>query len=156
MTHHILANTSINWISNGFNCFLIRDPLEVIHSYIQKNTLDTSWDIGYHNQLKIFQKVKSLNKEIIVINAKDILQSPKQTLKKLCNKLKISFYENMLKWPSGFRKTDGIWSSIWYESVQQSTGFNKYIEKKITLPIKHQNIYKECLIIYKLMNNYKI
>ena len=156
MTHHILQNTSINWIANGFNCFLIRDPLEVIHSYIQKNNLDTSWDIGFPNQFKIFQKVKSLNKKIIVINAKDILQSPKQTLKKLCNKLKISFDESMLKWPSGPRKTDGIWSSIWYESVQQSTGFNKYFKKKITLPIKHQNIYKECLTIYKLMNNYKI
>ena len=62
----------------------------------------------------------------------------------------------MLKWPKGPRKTDGIWSSIWYESVQCSTGFNKYIKKKISIPLKHQNIYEECLNIYQIMNNYKI
>ena len=62
MNHHILKNTSINWISNGINCFLIRDPLEVIHSYIQKNNLDSSLDIGFPNQFNIFIKTsRALN-----------------------------------------------------------------------------------------------
>ena len=36
MTHHILDNTNINWINNGINCFLIRDPSKVINSYVKK------------------------------------------------------------------------------------------------------------------------
>ena len=62
MTHHILDNTSIKWISKGINCFLIRHPAEVINSYIKKNTLENSYDIGYPNQLRIFNKV---NREIL-------------------------------------------------------------------------------------------
>jgi len=45
MTHHVLSKTPVNWITKGTNVFLIRDPKDVILSYIQKNTLNNSNDI---------------------------------------------------------------------------------------------------------------
>jgi len=156
MTHHILKETSINWICSGVNCFLIRNPAEVINSYIQKNNLYDSADIGFPNQLKIFEKVKSLNKELVIINAKDLLEFPKKIIKKLCFKLNIPFEEKMLNWPKGSRETDGIWSSIWYEKVINSTCFETYKKKNINLPKKFHKIYEECLSAYNIMNSYKI
>ena len=29
----------------------------------------------------------------------------------------------MLSWPAGRRDTDGVWAPVWYQSVEQSTGF---------------------------------
>jgi len=156
MTHHILEETQIDWISKGFNCFLIRNPSEVINSYIKKNELTNSSDIGFQSQLRLFKKVKSLNKEITVINAKDLLKDPKLILQKLCFKIGISFENSMLKWPKGKRVTDGIWSSIWYDKVINSSNFFNYEEQKIIIPDKFLKIYKESLLIYNLMNEFKI
>src|ERR1700693_5533994 len=37
MTHHLLPEIDRQWILDLTNCFLIRDPREVILSYIKKN-----------------------------------------------------------------------------------------------------------------------
>src|SRR3979411_2181643 len=37
MTHHLLPEIEREWIIDLTNCFLIRDPREVILSYIKKN-----------------------------------------------------------------------------------------------------------------------
>ena len=159
MTHHILDKTPIDWISKGINCFLLRDPKEVINSYIKKNNINDSSDIGFPSQLKIFEKANKFSKKTIVINSKDLIKDPENTLKKLCDKLNIQFNNDMLHWPKGKRETDGIWSKVWYENVINSTGFsNKTNNKKekIILPKKYEKLYEECLEIYNLINKYKI
>src|ERR1041385_3949535 len=37
MAHHLLADIDLDWVDQVTNCFLIRDPAEVINSYIRKN-----------------------------------------------------------------------------------------------------------------------
>src|SRR5438270_13256757 len=37
MTHHLLPDMGRQWLTSLTNCFLIRDPHEVILSYIKKN-----------------------------------------------------------------------------------------------------------------------
>ena len=76
--------------------------------------------------------------------------------KKLCIKINIPFEKNMLHWSQGLRETDGIWSSIWYEKVINSTCFETYKKKNIILPKKFHKIYEECLSIYNIMNSHKI
>ncbi len=159
MTHHILEKTSLKWISKGINCFLIRDPAEVINSYIKKNKLYDISEIGFPSQLKIFKKAYELDKDTIVINVKDLMNNPKKIISRLCKKLKIPYDDKMLKWPKGERDTDGIWSKVWYENVINSTGFKKnktQTSKKINLPDEYQKIHKESLQIYNYMNKYKI
>ena len=110
MTQHIIKNTNLDWITNGYNCFLIRHPAKVINSYIKKNSLKNIDDIGFKNQFKIFNKIKKNNLNFIVINADNILINPKKTIKTLCKILKIRFSKKMLSWPKGKRSSDGIWS----------------------------------------------
>ena len=159
MTHHILEKTSLKWISEGVNCFLIRDPAEVINSYIKKNKLYSVSEIGFPNQLKIFEKAYELDKNTIVINAKDLMNNPKNIIYNLCKKLKISYDKKMLKWPKGIRNTDGIWSKVWYENVINSTGFKKgkkTSDQKIIIPTAYKKIHEECLEIYNYINKFKI
>ena len=137
MTHHIIKNTKINWISEGYNCFLIRHPAKVINSYIKKNTLKNIDDIGYKN-------------------SDSILKNPKKILSKFCKELNIRFTKKMLSWPKGKRKSDGIWSKIWYKNVELSNTFTSFKEEKINVPNKYLGIYKEALKYYDKMNKYSI
>ena len=154
MTHHILEETRLDWIDKGTNCFLIRDPAKVIVSYLKKNTLKSIQDVGFKKLYEIFKLLNS--KEPIVINSDYLLASPEKYLKILCQKLNLDFDQNMLKWPKGYRDTDGIWSKVWYQDVISSTTFNTKNSKEYIVPKTYENIYKECLDIYEEINEYAI
>ena len=156
MSHHILSQTPINWITKGTNVFLIRDPKDVILSYIQKNTLNNSDDIGFPMQRKLFNLIKDRGENPIVVNSDDLSASPRDLLIKLCSKLKIKFSEKMLTWNKGKRDSDGIWEKVWYKNVQSSTNFEKLKKNDQVIPKVHENIYKECLDVYNELNLYKI
>lgn len=47
MTYHLLSQIDRTWLGAMTNCFLIRDPHEVIVSYIKKNNDPTLEDIGF-------------------------------------------------------------------------------------------------------------
>src|SRR5258707_8099485 len=57
MTHHLLPEIDRQWIVDLTNCFLIRDPREVVLSYIKKNPEPTLEDLGFVQQEKIFDFV---------------------------------------------------------------------------------------------------
>ena len=156
MTHHIIKNTKLNWITKGYNCFLIRHPAKVINSYIKKNTLSNIDDIGFKKQFEIFNKIKKSKLKFTVINADTIMQNPKKTLKKICKLLKIQFTNKMLNWPKGRRPTDGIWSKVWYKNVEKSSTFSPYIKEEINIPKKYKKVYEESLKYFNKMNKYSI
>ena len=62
----------------------------------------------------------------------------------------------MLNWPRGYRDTDGIWSTVWYQDVISTTTFNNKMNTKYKVPKDFENIYKECQEIYEEINKYAI
>src|SRR5215212_5104910 len=50
MTHHLLPEVERSFIHHLTNCFLIRDPAEVIASYTKKNHEPSLEDIGFVQQ----------------------------------------------------------------------------------------------------------
>ncbi len=156
MTHHILSKTPIDWVERGVNCFLIREPSEVIKSYIKKSKLNYSEDIGFPMQIKLFNFVTKIGNKAIVINAEDLARNPRKVLINLCKKIGIPFLETMISWPKGKRNSDGIWEKIWYQNVKSSTGFEILRKDMQKLPEKYKRIYLECLDIYKELNSHNI
>ena len=71
-------------------------------------------------------------------------------------KLNIPFYKEMLYWPAGSRESDGIWGQHWYGSVEASTGFHPYIQKKRGLPSKYRDIYTVCMGNYEKLYSYRL
>jgi hypothetical protein len=57
MTHHLLPEVDRQWLVDLTNCFLIRDPGEVILSYIKKNPDPALEDLGFVQQAEIFDFV---------------------------------------------------------------------------------------------------
>ncbi len=165
MTHHLLPEIDREWIVDLTNYFLIRDPREVILSYIQKNPEPTLEDLGYVQQQKIFDFVvgtsrcdvrrghsgserRSAASLPVVIDAKDVLQDPERTLRLLCEAVGVEFDQAMLSWPPGLRKTDGIWAKYWYDEVAGSTSFQPYKPREGIVPDRLREIYEQCRECY--------
>jgi hypothetical protein len=126
MTHHLLPGIDREWLGSVRNCFLIRDPAEVIVSYIKKNHEPSLEDIGFVQQAEIFDWVCERTGSVPpVIDARDVLENPERILRLLCDAIGVEFTEAMLSWPAGLRETDGIWAKHWYEEVAASTSFRR-------------------------------
>ena len=86
MTHHLLPEVDREWLSAVTNCFLIRDPREVIASYIKKQEDPALEDLGFTQQTEIFDLVRDRTNAIPpVVDAKDVLQNPERVLRLLCD-----------------------------------------------------------------------
>ncbi|HJV71083.1 HAD family hydrolase [Ideonella sp.] len=127
MTHHLLPGMSTAWVHGLSNVFLIRDPAQVVESYLKSRATVAPPDIGLLQQAALFDEVaERLGKAPPVIDADDFLRSPHAYLQALCERLGIAFTERMLAWPPGRRGSDGIWAPYWYEAVWRSTGFEPW------------------------------
>ena len=131
MVQHILPNFEKKWILKCVNCFLIREPKEVISSFLNKWPEADFEDFGFLDQINLFHYIKNESgMPPVVIDAADLRDSPETYLPRLCSKLNISWDPKMLQWDAGLKPYDGIWASHWYPSVNSSTGFKKNIQQK--------------------------
>jgi hypothetical protein len=131
MVQHILPNFEKKWILKCVNCFLIREPKEVISSFLKKWPDANFEDFGFLDQINLFHYIKNESgMPPVVIDAADLRDSPETYLPRLCSKLNISWDPKMLQWDAGLKPYDGIWASHWYPSVNSSTGFKKNIQQK--------------------------
>ena len=82
--------------------FLIRDPREVLASYVKSRPTVTAEDIGVAQQLEIFDYVRTLGQGAPpVIDAGEFLGAPEAQLRALCALLGIDFTSRMLHWAAG-------------------------------------------------------
>ncbi|HTA65904.1 MAG TPA: hypothetical protein VK753_10410 [Xanthomonadaceae bacterium] len=124
MTHHLLPGMDRGWIGRLANVLLIRDPREVVASYLKARATVTPEDIGLPQQVELFEMLSAAGKPPPVIDAGDFLRAPEAHLRTLCELLGIDFTERMLHWPAGPRASDGVWAPHWYAQVWKSTGFD--------------------------------
>ena len=157
MAQHNLPGVNLDWTDKVANCFLIRDPREVILSYSKKYEITSVYQLGFPQQSALFTKLNEKNGATpIVLDSKDILQNPKNMLQKLCEKLEIPFSDKMLSWPKGKRDSDGIWGKHWYNTVEQSTGFQAYQKKFEKISNEYTAIYEESMEFYQQLYNLRI
>ena len=157
MVHHILSFDKIGWVKNFKNCLLIRHPKQVIVSYSKKSKINSINDLGFVQQVELFEQIKNLTGSYpAVIDSKDILLDPKLYLSKLCNYFDISFLEEMLSWPIGQRTSDGIWGSHWYKNVINSNGFIPYKELKESIHQKDMQFYQNSIEHYNYLSSHKL
>jgi hypothetical protein len=123
MTHHLLPQLPRDWISLLTNVLLIRDPAEVVASYVRSRSNVVAEDIGLVQQSELYDQLGGAPP---VIDAADFLRDPDGYLRWLCWYIDVDFTEAMLRWPAGPRASDGVWAPYWYDAVLASTGFAPY------------------------------
>lgn len=155
MTHHLIQ-LELDFILKTENVLLIRDPKRIIASYTKVIGNPTIADIGIKMQYDLFQKLKKADKVAAVIDAKKLLLNPPKVLAELCQQLAIPYDTNMLQWPAGPIKEDGVWAADWYSNVHQSTGFIPYVEKKVNLQGDLAELAEECAFYYNYLLDYAL
>jgi hypothetical protein len=157
MAHHLLPDIDRGWLSQVTNCFLIRDPAEVINSYVRKNVDPALDDLGFSRQAELFHAVRQEIKTVPpVIDARDVLQNPGRILGLLCRAVGVEFDQAMLSWPPGLRDTDGIWAKYWYAEVAQSTAFQPYRPGVKSVPARLGKICEQCREYYEELYQYRL
>jgi len=157
MAHHLLPEVDRQWLGEVTNCFLIRDPGEVIASYVKKREDPILPDLGFIQQAEIFDFVRARTSSIPpVVDAKDVLENPKRVLRLLCKAIGVNFSDSMLSWPPGLRDSDGVWARYWYGEVAKTTSFQPYRPREVKIPARLQEIHDRCRERYDRLCEYKL
>jgi hypothetical protein len=130
MTHHLLPQLPRDWIGSLTNVLLIRDPAEVVASYVRSRAHVAAEDIGLVQQGELYDQLGGVTP---VIDAADFLRDPEGYLRWLCRYIEVDFTPTMLHWPAGPRGSDGVWAPYWYRAVRASTGFEPYRPREVAL-----------------------
>ena len=151
MTHHLLPEVGRAAFAPFAHAHLIRDPRELLASYARVRTEPTLDDLGLRQQVEIFEAFGGP-----VVDSRDLLTAPEETLTALCEALDVPFDEHMLAWPAGPRDSDGVWAPYWYASVIASTGFAPYRPPAEQLPARLEPLAEQCRPYFEVLHAARI
>jgi hypothetical protein len=160
MAHHMLSHIDLNRLVDDDvlkHTFLIRDPAEVILSYLKVHPDMTIVETALPQQVELFSLVVRKSGRIPpVIDSKDLLLDPGRTLSSLCEKLGLEYSDKMLSWPKGPHPNDGNWAPHWYNNVYQSSCFEPYLVKEVRLPITFRTMLQQARALYDELAQHKL
>ncbi|MEM7443563.1 MAG: HAD family hydrolase [Pseudomonadota bacterium] len=157
MTLHLLPEMDRSWLAETRPAFLIREPGAVLASYTKQRRNVTLAEIGFVQQLEIFEReADRLGIAPPVIDGDQVLANPKAALSALCERLGMTFDPAMLSWPAGSRDTDGPWAPWWYKAVEASTGFNSRPPANVELPDDLKPIAEAARPYYEALEAHQI
>jgi hypothetical protein len=145
MTHHLDDAMDLAWTRDFRNVLLIRDPVEVVASYVRSRDSCEAADIGVLQQVRLLERWTDTPP---VIDAGDFLRDPETHLRWLCDWLGIDFDARMLSWPAGARSSDGVWAPYWYDTVLRSTGFEPWRPRHTELSPHDAAVAETCRPAY--------
>ena len=156
MPHHMVG-LDLSFVKEFENFFLIREPREMILSYIKKIPEPKMSDLGLDLQYDLFQSLRANGQEPAVVDSFTLLSSPREVLIDLCERLGIPFMERMLAWPVGAIAQDGIWAKYWYANVHSSSGFGEAISREVSdFPRALEGLAQECEGYYHEMKKFSL
>ena len=157
MAHHMVGPVGYEDFAGFTHAFLIRDPGQVIASYLRKRESAAFEDFGLERQVEFFDREANRSgRAPPVIDANDVLENPQGVLSQLCAALGIAWDAAMLSWPPGRRETDGPWAPHWYAAVEASTGFGAPDTAAVTLLAEAQALVDRCRPYYERMAKHRI
>lgn len=152
MSHHVSEDMDLTWTLPFRNVLLIRDPVEVVASYVRARESCEPADIGIPQQGWLAELWDAHGADVPVIDAGDFLRAPEPHLRWLCDWLGVPFTERMLAWPAGPRDSDGAWAPHWYAAVWRSTGFEPWRARETALSAHDAAVAQACRPVYERLH----
>jgi hypothetical protein len=156
MAHHLVDDDDLSWTAHFRNLLLIRDPGEVVSSYVRSRETCEPADIGLLQEERLMDTWQQRGIEAPVIDAGDFLRDPEGHLRWMCDWLGIAFSDRMLSWPPGPRPTDGVWAPYWYDSVLGSTGFEPWRPRDVHLNEHDAAVAEVCRPAYERLRELRV
>ena len=153
MSHHLLPGDDLAWTHAFRNVLLVREPREVVASYVRSREACEPADIGLLQQERLLEAWTSSGEAPPpVLDAADVLRDPEAHLRWLCDWLGIGFTDRMLHWPAGPRDSDGVWAPYWYDAVLASTGFEPWRPREVDLSDHDAAVAEACRPAYERLH----
>jgi hypothetical protein len=149
MSHHLPPGMDLGWTAALRNVLLIRDPREVVASYVRSREACEPADLGLLQQQELAAYWAGRGLEVPVLDSADVLADPEAHLRWLCGWLGIGFTPAMLRWPAGPRDSDGVWAPHWYAAVRASTGFQPRRPREVVLDADRAAVAEACRPAYE-------
>jgi hypothetical protein len=157
MWHHMVGPVGYEDFAGFTHAFLIREPGQMIASYLRKRESADFGDFGLERQAEFFEReADRLGHAPPVVDANGVLANPAAVLTKLCDALGIPWDEAMLRWAPGRRATDGPWAPHWYAAVEASTGFGPPETGPADLPDEARRLADQCRPYYQRLAEHRI
>ncbi len=150
MPLHMLPGFPLDWARDCVNVHLIRHPARVIASYAAKREKPTLEDIGFRQQVELFQQFPGP-----VIDSFDIRKDPERILRGLCADINLPWDPAMLCWAEGPKPYDGVWAAHWYGAVHRSRGFAAPEADLPQLEPDMQDLLRVAMPFYEAMRELK-
>ncbi len=142
MAHH-LVDLDLWFLRETCSIFLIRDPHDMLPSLSIQLPEPRLADTGLRRQWELFSELVDAGQEPAVLDSRELLLSPPEVLRQLCEHIDVPFTPAMLSWEAGPRPEDGVWAPHWYHAVHRSTGFAPY-RPKTEFPDRLRPLLDEC------------
>jgi hypothetical protein len=156
MSHHVLDDLDLDWTLPFRNVLLVRDPAEVVSSYVRSREACEPADIGLLQQERLARFWETVDVDVPVIDAADFLLDPEAHLRWLCGWLGVEFTPRMLSWPAGPRESDGVWAPHWYAAVWASTGFEPWRPRTVELSPHDAAVAQACRPAYEALHSRRL
>lgn len=157
MGHHTAGvGLDLSFLDATTNVFLIRNPADMITSYIKNIPEPTAEMLSLPQQVEVLDRVLEGGGEPIVVDSATLLMDPPGVLGELCSRIGIAWDEAMLSWPAGPKPEDGSWGKVWYHNVWKSTGWEPYRPKTDLVPDRLLGLLEECNGHYERLLEYAI
>jgi hypothetical protein len=135
MGHHVgRVGMDLSWLDAMTNVFLIRDPEQMLTSYMKNITDPTPEMTGMPQQVELLDRILAGGTAPVVLESAQVLLDPPGVLEELCDRIGIPWDPAMLSWEAGPKPEDGVWAEYWYHRLHQTTGFEPYNPKYERLP----------------------
>jgi len=152
MAHHVSCDMDLSWTLQFRNVLLIRDPAQVVASYVRARETCQPEDIGLLQQGWLLELWEEHGLEVPILDATEFLGAPEAHLRWLCGWLGIPFTLRMLSWAPGPRESDGVWAPHWYAAVWSSTGFEPRRPRETSLSEHDAAVAEACRPTYAALH----
>ncbi len=166
MAIHMLPEVPLDFMAHEevVNCFLIRDPREVIVSMTEFRDLaevaaNEGVDaaarlVGIPQLQRIYERANTLSETPVpIIDANDVLRAPAATLGAFCAEVGLPFDASApLEWLPGQHEADGAWAPMWYKKVFATTQLGTYQPRSIDVPAALMPIVDACMPTYEALH----
>jgi hypothetical protein len=156
MSHHLPPGMNLGWTAALRNVLLIREPREVVASYVRSRESCRPADLGLLQQQRLAAYWAGRGLDVPVLDSADFLADPQAYLRWLCGWLGIGFTPSMLRWPAGPRDSDGVWAPHWYAAVWASTGFEPRRPREVVLGAAAAAVAEACRPAYEALRERRL
>ena len=138
--------------------FIIREPARAIVSHFAMFEQMPLNAIGHRAMYEIFCQITKLTGKIpYVVNGDDLARHPEDTLRRLCDHLRLEFLPHALNWAPACPPQWKAWRS-WHTAAERSTGIIASTDDFDDLPLKtHPHLmayYQAHRPFYERMNQF--